>query len=262
MILDPIGIFHCAAKYPYDAARQGSLAPDKRGTVELHPGHNYEQALQGIEGFSHLWLLFQFHQNAHWKPLVQPPRGHTKIGVFASRAPYRPNPIGISCVRLLAVSGRRLDVAGHDLLDATPILDIKPYLPYADAFPEATPGWTGPLKGASWQVLLSEMAREQCGWLREQGLECLEDFALQQLSADPLETARKRVRPRGGDRWTLAYRTWRIRFTAAHEEKTILVESIGSGYSPGERDDPDDHYKDKAVHRAFVARYPTDDETP
>ena len=259
MHLEPIGLFRCAAKYPYDAPRQGSVATENRGTVELYPGRNFEQALRGVEGFSHLWLLFQFHHNEHWKPVVQPPRGQIKVGVFASRAPYRPNPLGLSCVRLLSVKGRLLDVGNHDLLDETPIFDIKPYLPYADAFPEAIAGWTQTLDRAGWHIVLSEPAREHFAWLHEQGLDCMEAFAMQQLSAEPFDAARKRVVPLEGERWALAYRTWRIRFSAAHQDGSILVEDIVSGYTAEERQAPEDPHGDKAIHRAFVARYGADE---
>lgn len=101
-----------------------------------------EEVLRDLEGFSRIWLIFVFHRNEGWKPLVVPPRGpRTKRGVLATRSPHRPNAIGLSAVELLSVEGRRLRLRGVDLLDGTPVLDIKPYVPYADAFPDAIAGW-------------------------------------------------------------------------------------------------------------------------
>ena len=152
--MEPIGLFRCAATHRYDAARQPSIAGKaSTGAVELFPGHGYEQALRDLPGFSHIWLLYLFHHNTHWKPVIRPPRANRKVGVFASRAPYRPNPIGLSCVALLGVEGRTLTVGAHDLLDGTPILDIKPYLAYTDSVPQATQGWLDELGEAPWTVL-------------------------------------------------------------------------------------------------------------
>ena len=142
--IQPIGIFSCSKSQPFSAARQGSVDRSSEfGHIQLNPGFDFEQALTGLQEFSHRWLLYQFHNNSHWKPMVLPPRGtesrlEKKVGVLASRSPYRPNPIGLSCVRLEKVEGRQLWVSAFDLLDATPIIDIKPYLTYADSFPEAS----------------------------------------------------------------------------------------------------------------------------
>jgi tRNA (adenine37-N6)-methyltransferase len=100
-----------------------------------------QACLRDLEGFEIIWLLFVFHRSEGWKPLVKPPRGKSKRGVFATRSPHRPNAIGLSAVELVSIEGRTLRVRGVDLLDGTPILDIKPYVPYADAFPRAKAGW-------------------------------------------------------------------------------------------------------------------------
>jgi tRNA-Thr(GGU) m(6)t(6)A37 methyltransferase TsaA len=100
-----------------------------------------EAALGDLAGFQRIWLLFAFHRSEGWKAQVKPPRGGGKRGVLATRSPHRPNPIGLSAVELVAVEGLSLRVRGIDLLDGTPILDIKPYVPYADAFPESRAGW-------------------------------------------------------------------------------------------------------------------------
>ncbi len=111
-------------------------------TIELLPGRNFEQAVQDLASFDYIWVLAWLHLNEHWKPTVIPPRGpKVRRGLFATRSPHRPNPIGLSALRLLKVEGRVLHVRGIDLLDGTPVLDIKPYVPYADAFPGASAGW-------------------------------------------------------------------------------------------------------------------------
>ena len=131
--------------------RQSGLVEDLRSTVVFEPEYRNPDALRGIEEFSHLWLIWQFSQAVRqgWSPTVRPPRlgGNTRMGVFATRSPFRPNNLGLSCVRLLGVEHTReygpvLHVGGADLMDGTPIFDIKPYIPYADAHPEAAGGFT------------------------------------------------------------------------------------------------------------------------
>lgn len=131
--------------------RQSGLVDALRSTIVFEPEFRNPDALRGIEGYSHLWILWQFSQavRSGWTPTVRPPRlgGNTRMGVFATRSPFRPNNIGLSCVRLLAAEhtkefGTVLHVGGADLLDGTPIFDIKPYIPYSDAYPQAVGGFT------------------------------------------------------------------------------------------------------------------------
>ena len=131
--------------------RQSGLVEDLRAAVVFEPEYRNPDALRGIEEFSHLWLIWQFSQAVRqgWSPTVRPPRlgGNTRMGVFATRSPFRPNNLGLSCVRLLGIEHTReygpvLHVGGADLMDGTPIFDIKPYIPYADAHPEAAGGFT------------------------------------------------------------------------------------------------------------------------
>lgn len=251
MILEPIGYFEAQQRYSYDAARQGALAGENRGVVVLNPGCNYEQALQDLGGFSHSWLLYQFHHNPNWKPLVMPPRGIRKVGVFASRAPYRPNPIGLSCVELVAINGLRLEVRNHDLLDGTPILDIKPYLPYADSVPEATTSWLAELDDSPWQINFAPSAEQQLAWLEGRGAGCIRGFILQQLAEQPLNVKKKRLRPLDTGAWEIAYRTWRICFIAHSEDRVIDIQMVYSGYTAEELHDSADPYGDKAIHHAF-----------
>lgn len=131
--------------------RQSGLVEELRSTIVFEPDFRNPDALRGIEGYSHLWLIWQFSEAVRqdWSPTVRPPRlgGNTRMGVFATRSPFRPNSLGLSCVRLLGVEdtaefGTVLHVGGADLMDGTPIFDIKPYIAYGDAHPEALGGFT------------------------------------------------------------------------------------------------------------------------
>ena len=134
----------------FGVPRQSGLVEQVVSTIVFEPEYRAAEALRGIEEFSHLWLIWAFDraEREEWSPTVRPPRlgGNQRVGVFATRSPYRPNAIGLSCVKLLAVEksseGTVLKVAGADLMNGTPIYDIKPYLPYADCQPEATGGFT------------------------------------------------------------------------------------------------------------------------
>lgn len=156
-------IAHIRTDFPtkFGIPRQSGIVPSLVGRIVFLPAFRNADALRGIEGFSHLWLLWEFSEakRERWSPTVRPPRlgGNTRMGVFATRSPYRPNPIGLSCVRLFSVEEREgegvvLLVGGADLMDGTPIYDIKPYLPEADAHPEATDGFAGPVWGKRLEV--------------------------------------------------------------------------------------------------------------
>ncbi|MBQ9459753.1 MAG: tRNA (N6-threonylcarbamoyladenosine(37)-N6)-methyltransferase TrmO [Oscillospiraceae bacterium] len=135
----------------FGVPRQSGLVPELLSRVVFEPEFRSAEALRGIEGFSHLWLIWQFSQNARkdgWSPTVRPPRlgGNVRMGVFATRSPFRPNPLGLSCVKLERVEWEGGDapaliVSGADLVDGTPIYDVKPYVPYADAHPDARGGF-------------------------------------------------------------------------------------------------------------------------
>ena len=131
--------------------RQSGLVEEFRSTIVFEPEFRNPDALRGIEGYSHLWIIWQFSQavRQEWSPTVRPPRlgGNTRMGVFATRSPFRPNNLGLSCVKLLGIEHTQTDgvvlhVAGADLMDGTPIFDIKPYVPYSDSFPDAVGGFT------------------------------------------------------------------------------------------------------------------------
>ncbi len=145
-----IGVVHTPFHDRFGVPRQPGLATGIRGTIQLHKNDEYRAALKGLEQFSHVWVVFVFHEHGapRWKPTIRPPRlgGKKKVGVLASRSPHRPNPIGISAFKIISCdfeneNGPRIEVEGVDLVDGTPVLDIKPYIPYADSIPDANAGW-------------------------------------------------------------------------------------------------------------------------
>ena len=154
-----IGRIHTDFPTKFGIPRQSGVVKELKGRIVFEPEFRNEDALRGIEGFSHLWLIWLFSENVSqgWSPTVRPPilGGNTRVGVFATRSPFRPNPIGLSSVRLEGVEtdphdGPVLIVTGADLMDGTPILDIKPYIPYADSHPEATEGF----RSGGWNRML------------------------------------------------------------------------------------------------------------
>lgn len=156
-----IARMHSDFESKFGIPRQSGLVEELESLVVFEPEYRNPDALRGLEGFSHVWLIWEFSKAVReaWSPTVRPPRlgGNTRMGVFATRSPFRPNAIGLSCVRLLGIeerpgSGAVLRVAGADLMDGTPIFDIKPYLPYADAHPEAADGFAGPDGGRVLEV--------------------------------------------------------------------------------------------------------------
>jgi tRNA (adenine37-N6)-methyltransferase len=148
--IDPIATVHSCFGEKFAVPRQPGLCPSAWGRLTFHPAYRSLEAVRGLEGFSHIWLIFGFHETLAqgWKPTVRPPRlgGNQRVGVFASRSTFRPNGLGLSLVKLegidtTAVDGPHLLLGGLDLLDGTPIYDVKPYLPYAEALPDAQGGF-------------------------------------------------------------------------------------------------------------------------
>jgi tRNA-Thr(GGU) m(6)t(6)A37 methyltransferase TsaA len=253
----PIGVFRGAATYKYDAPRQG-VFDGGTGVIELAAGRNFETALRDLDGFERIWVLFLFDRNGgEWRPTTRPPvavPGLDRVGVFASRAPYRPNPIGLSCVRLVAVKGRTLEIAEADLLDGTPILDIKPYIPAADAFPDAHAGWVDAQRADRWQVNATDPFAADAAFVRAHGGPDLLATARLQLGTYPFDDSRKRVVRTGDATGTLSLRMFRIDFETDAATRTVTLTALRSGYTQEELAEPDDPYADKSLHRAFVAR--------
>lgn len=256
----PIGTFHSHVVHPYEAPRQGVV--DESGHesfVKLIGDPQLKLALKDLAGFDRVWLIYDFHQNKNWKPLVLPPRGsHEKRGLFATRSPYRPNSVGLSCVELVHVESDRLVVRGTDLLDGTPILDIKPYVAYADSFPDAKRGWLEGLESGKYRVSFGPRAEEKLKWLESKEAKNIRGFLTSQLEFDPIDADRKRVKQQGRS-YRLAYRTWRADFDLEQHEHEVTVRDIHSGYTAQELDestvDYADKHADKDLHRGFKERF-------
>lgn len=226
--LEPIGIIRTPYFDRYAAPSQPGLDDrNAEGKVILHSGYNFEQALEDLEGFDKIWLIYWFDRNTNWKPKVQVPRGpRTKRGVFATRSPHRPNPIGLSVVTLLEINDRTLRVANVDILDKTPLLDIKPYLPNIESFPEARAGWLAEIGGAEYLVIWEPAALAAAETIeKEFGLD-LRGHAERILSQDPLPHPYRRVKRNPDGSFTLAVKFWRVGYTI--DKDTILINSIRS----------------------------------
>ena len=259
IIIESIGIIHSKLSNRYETPRQGVLAGKEVSVIELKTKNNFQQALKFLDGFERIWVLYQFHLNKNWKPLVNPPR-HTrkKIGVFATRAPYRPNHIGMSCVKLEKVDGLKIFISESDILDGSPVIDIKPYLPYSDSFPDAETGWVKKDFKNIIKVDFKPKAKKQCHWLNENAKINLSSFARLQLEFSPTDETRKRISVLNNSTQTkkiyvLAYRTWRIHYTVNEKSKIVSIQKITSGYSKEELLDVlNDKYKDKELHNKFI----------
>ncbi|MCD8382987.1 MAG: tRNA (N6-threonylcarbamoyladenosine(37)-N6)-methyltransferase TrmO [Clostridiales bacterium] len=214
-----IARIHTDFSTKFGVPRQSGLVESLRGEIVFEPAYRSPDALRGIEGFSHLWLIWQFSGavRSRWSPTVRPPRlgGNESVGVFATRSPYRPNPIGLSAVKLEAVekrpgTGPVLIVSGADLMDGTPILDIKPYLPYADCHPEATGGFTDQVARRTLEVSFPEALLARIPPEKREAL-------LGVLAQDP----RPAYQSDPGRRYGLTFAGWDVRFTVEGDTLTV-----------------------------------------
>ena len=199
--------------------RQPHLVEELRSTIVFEPEYRNADALRGIEGFSHLWIIWQFSEavRSGWSPTVRPPRlgGNTRMGVFATRSPFRPNNLGLSCVKLLGVEmtkdlGPVIHVSGADLMDGTPIFDIKPYIPYADSHPDALGGFTDT---AGEFLLQVDFPPQLLALLPEEK----RNAALGVLSHDPRPSYQRKP----GRVYGLPFAGFDIRFTVEGERLTV-----------------------------------------
>jgi tRNA (adenine37-N6)-methyltransferase len=267
----PIGTVKTEFRKKYDAPRQpledveqaSKRVVAQDGVITLFPHLNYEQALADLAGFDRVWLLYVFHENfyenfyenlrgetAHWKPKVLPPRGRVKRGVFATRAPYRPNPIGISVVNLKQIRGLQVFIGNCDLLDGTPILDLKPYLPEYDSFPASKAGWWDEERAAeqSFTIEISAKAAEQLAFLAEHNVHLLEAVR-HILERDPFPHPYHRIvsidePSNGSEYYELAHKDWRLRYSI--RTYCICIDEVRSGYTA------DTLPPNMPVHQAFL----------
>jgi tRNA-Thr(GGU) m(6)t(6)A37 methyltransferase TsaA len=258
-----------------EAARQPRAAAGEAARIELLPGHHYEHALEDLERWELIWVIFWFHLNSGWRPKVLPPRSTTgRKGVFATRSPHRPNPLGMSVVRLERVEGLVLHIRDSDMLDGTPVLDLKPYVAYTDSHPGGGAGWledaaraggagggvgAGTGMGAqpadpvnTYVVRFEALAAEQVFWVESHTGLALRERIESTLALGPAPHPYRRIR-RVGEAMQLSVKEWRVRF--AVEGRDVRVIEIYSGFrasqlAAGEGDES------LRPHREFVAKWP------
>ncbi len=254
----PIGVVHSDRHYRYEAPRQGVFATGD-GEIELFSEFAGD-AIADLAGFERIWVIFCFHLNCgkEWKAKVRPPfpaSGPCR-SVFATRSPYRVNPIGLSCVELTGISGRKLLIRSMDMLDGTPVLDIKPYIPEADAFSDSAVGWrcTVPDAGVlQWNLEFSDVFNEQAAFIYKSASLDLVNLVKIQLGSEPLDVSRKRIKKFDKNLWALGCRTWQIIFYADEHLRQVKVLEIRSNYSADElAEGVEDRYQDKDIHRNFI----------
>jgi len=220
-------IAHIKSEFPtkFGIPRQSGLVEGLRATVVFEPEYRNPDAFRGLEDFSHVWLIWEFSQavREEWSPTVRPPRlgGNKRMGVFATRSPFRPNPIGLSCVRLEGMEldselGPVLRVSGADLMDGTPIFDVKPYIPYADCQSQATGGFTQQVERRLLQVSFPEQLLQQVPEGHREGL-------LGVLANDPRPSYQKDPQRIYG----MAFAGLEVRFRV--EEDTLTVVDVKQG---------------------------------
>jgi tRNA (adenine37-N6)-methyltransferase len=257
LTLRPIGVVHSPFHERSSAPRQGRAAGGVLGTLELFKSSGIEHALEDLSSFNFIWVLFWFHENQDkgFRSKVLPPRSTKRRGVFATRSPYRPNPIGMSAVELVGIEGLRLSVRNLDMLDQTPILDLKPYVPYSDAIVEANSGWLGGESGPAdplpeHEVAFAPRALEQLEFLGARGADIrarVEDV----LRLGPQPHPYRRIKPKG-DGWVLAHKAWRLDFSI--QDRLLTVTNLQTGYRATALSEGGSE-PELELHRAFVARF-------
>ena len=254
-----IGHIQSAARYHYEAPRQAVFASE--GAFLAWDEPIYAQAAADLNGFDRIWLVWVFDQNKHtnWKvkTRVPVPAERDSYSVFATRSPYRPNPVGISAVELLAVTPEGLQLGPCDLLDGTAVLDVKPYIPAVDAFPDAKAGWRDRIENSPYRIEWLPEAALQADFLTEHGAVDLKNFCAVQLAYRPADNTRKRlVKLPEENLWQLHCRTWKIIFELQEEKKNIIVKQISGNYRDEElTPEAEDVYQDKELHRKFRKKF-------
>ena len=221
-IIRPIAVMRSDFPTKFGIPRQSGLVESLRSTIVFEPEYRNPDALRGLEDFSHIWLIWQFSEavRTDWTPTVRPPRlgGNTRMGVFATRSPFRPNSLGLSCVKIIGIeqtaeNGTVIHVAGADLMDGTPIFDIKPYIPYGDCHPEALGGFTSTAGDFLLQV---DFPQQLLKLLPEDKQEA----ALELLSHDP----RPSYQAQSGRIYGLSFAGFDIRFSV--ENNVLRVKEV------------------------------------
>jgi tRNA-Thr(GGU) m(6)t(6)A37 methyltransferase TsaA len=266
LTLRPIGFIRTQKQVKFQARHQPAESEPERNVLELLPGNNYEQALHDLAGFSRVWLVWWFHRNTDWRPRVLPPRGPAKRrGVFATRSPHRPNPLGLTPVQLIKVEGRRLILGACDLVDGTPVFDIKPYIPAYDAFPDASAGWIDEIETElsvppQFEVGLAPLALAQAEWLQAGWQIDFRPRLIELLARDPRPHRTRRISRRGEVNFVIGCGAWRAVFGV--EQNAVTVQWLEPGYPSRFLHDPARiaGLPDREAQLAFLARWPEERE--
>jgi len=255
LLLSPIGYMRTAHATKAETPRQPATARDKPGLLQLLPGHHLEHAIEDLATWERIWVIFWFDRNRGWRPKVLPPRSTTgRKGVLATRSPHRPNPLGLSVLRLDRVEGLSLHVRDVDLLDGTPVLDIKPYVAYTDAHPRSGSGWLEqPDPRPAHVVWFGADAELQLAWIAAHAGPPLRERIEATLRLGPQPHPYRRIRRGKDGAMVLAVQDWRIDFRAAAAGIEVL--GVRSGYRAAQLDAADATGGPLALHRGFRARF-------
>ena len=263
LTLQPIGTLRTRQQVKFQAGHQPATAAEACNELELRDGCGYEQALQDLAGMDRVWLLWWFHRNDNWRPLVLPPRGAAqRRGVFATRSPHRPNPLGLTAVPLLRIEGRRLLLGACDLIDGTPVFDVKPYVAAYDSFPDAGAGWIDAMEAeqrepARFTVSLSDAATAQGQWLRETWQIDFTPRLIELLSRDPAPHRTRRIRRRNVTDFEIGCGAWRAVFNVEAERVGVIALEAAYPKKCLRRADYT-NVPDREAQLAFLAKWPND----
>lgn len=267
LTLQPIGFIHTQKQVKFQARHQPVESVPEQNVLELLPDCRYEEALQDLEGFSRVWLVWWFHRNPEWRPKVLPPRGPAiRRGVFATRSPHRPNPLGITPVQLIRIEGRKLFLGACDLVDGTPVFDIKPYIPAYDIFPGESAGWIDAVDAAlseppRYTVAYAPLAETQAEWLQKNWDIDFRPRMGELLSRDPGMHRGRRITRRSPGLFVIGCGAWRATFTV--EKTLVTVQQLEAGYARRFLSDPArEGISDREAQLAFTEVWTERPPTP
>ena len=261
LTLKPIGFIRTQKQVKFQARHQPIESVPEQNILELLPGCQYEEALQDLAGFSRVWVVWWFHRNTEWRPKVLPPRGPSKRrGVFATRSPHRPNPLGLTPVQLIRVEGLKLILGACDLVDGTPVFDIKPYIPAYDIFAGESAGWIDEVdevlrQPPPYAVSYAPLAVTQAEWLRVNWEIDFRPRLSELLARDPGLHRARRITRRSAGVFVIGCGAWRAVFTV--ENQQVAVQGIEAGYAKRFLcDESRLEITDRAAQLAYIALWP------
>ncbi len=234
LLVRPIGIIRTGMRVKFASPHQPKNAETERNVIQLNANEGFELAVRDLASFDRIWIVWWFNRNKTWRPLVLPPRGAaTRRGVFSTRSPHRPNPLGITSVPLISIEGLHIIVGNTDLLDGTPILDIKPYISTVDSFPESSLGWLSSVEEAlkeppQFTVLYSELAQEQFQWLLSEWSIDFSPRVHEILERDPSVHRTRRIRRYSDSLLQLGCGAWKVLFST--DGPFVTIQELLCGY--------------------------------